>query len=100
MLAGIVQDDLMARIGPEAYEKALESDGVRPMDFTGRKSIVLSNLRDIGFDQPIEENGKDFDANAYIKAKAVFDFCKRGVFSDDSGLVVDALGGAPGIYSA
>ena len=36
MCVGIVKNDLMARVGPEANEKALEKDHARPMDFTGR----------------------------------------------------------------
>lgn len=36
MCVGIVKNALMCRIGPDAYEKALENGGVRPMDFTGR----------------------------------------------------------------
>ena len=57
-------------------------------------------LDDIGFEGEIIEDGKTFEENALIKAKAAFD--KSGIpsFADDSGLEVDALGGAPGIYSA
>ena len=36
MCIGIVKDDLMARVGPDAYEKALEKEGCREMNFTGR----------------------------------------------------------------
>jgi TfoX/Sxy family transcriptional regulator of competence genes len=36
MCAGVVKDQLMARIGPEAYNSAIEKQGCRPMDFTGR----------------------------------------------------------------
>ncbi|MBI1378092.1 MAG: RNA methyltransferase [Frankiales bacterium] len=38
MLCGVVSDDLMLRLGPEAAEHALERPHVRPMDFTGRPS--------------------------------------------------------------
>lgn len=48
----------------------------------------------------VEENGKDFSANAAIKAHAYFQVCQMPVLADDSGLVVDALEGAPGIHSA
>lgn len=51
------------------------------------------------FEMP-EETGKDFAENARIKARAVYEKCGRGVFADDSGLAVDALGGEPGVYSA
>ncbi len=53
-----------------------------------------------GADIEAEENGSTFAENAYIKAKAIYDIFKLPVISDDSGLVVDALDGAPGIYSA
>lgn len=60
----------------------------------------LLSLKDIGFDSDIEETGSTFEENSYIKAKTVFDFCKLPVLADDSGLMVDALNGAPGVFSA
>lgn len=47
-----------------------------------------------------EENGHSFEENARIKARAAFEASGLPSFGDDSGLCVDALGGAPGIYSA
>src|SRR6185437_16495036 len=47
-----------------------------------------------------DETGDSFVANARIKAVAAAQAAKLPAFADDSGLVVDALGGAPGIYSA
>lgn len=47
-----------------------------------------------------EENGSTFEENSFIKAKAVLDTCGLPAIADDSGLMVDALGGAPGIHSA
>ena len=47
-----------------------------------------------------EENGSTFAANAQIKAHAAAAFTGKAAIADDSGLCVDALGGAPGIYSA
>ncbi|MCU0227018.1 MAG: RdgB/HAM1 family non-canonical purine NTP pyrophosphatase [Bryobacterales bacterium] len=47
-----------------------------------------------------EETGDSFEANAALKACAYSRFTNDLVFADDSGLEVDALGGAPGIYSA
>ena len=47
-----------------------------------------------------EENGGSFEANAVIKAKAAFNASGLPSFGDDSGLCVDALGGAPGVYSS
>lgn len=49
---------------------------------------------------PAEENGKTFVENAIIKARAVMEQTGYWAFADDSGLVIDALGGNPGIYSA
>ncbi len=47
-----------------------------------------------------EENGKTFEENALIKAKFAAEFTGLPALADDSGLCVDALDGAPGIYSA
>ena len=47
-----------------------------------------------------EETGTTFEENALIKAKSAADFTGLPAIADDSGLCVDALGGAPGIYSA
>src|ERR1700710_898874 len=54
---------------------------------------------ELGLGEP-EETGKTFRANAQIKAVAAARAAKLPAFADDSGLVVDALDGAPGIYSA
>ena len=51
-----------------------------------------------GFD-PVE-NGNTFEENSYIKAKAAWENTHNWVLADDSGLCIDALNGAPGIYSA
>ncbi len=48
----------------------------------------------------IEENGETFEENSYIKAYGIMKLCGRITIADDSGLEVDCLGGAPGIYSA
>ncbi len=54
---------------------------------------------ELGLGEPAE-TGKTFEANARIKAVAAAQAAKLPAFADDSGLVVDALDGAPGIYSA
>ena len=60
----------------------------------------VASMRDVGFDQEIEENGSSFSQNAAIKAEAVRDATGFAALADDSGLTVDALNGAPGVYSA
>lgn len=65
--------------------------------FTG---VSLSTMREAGFEGDVEETGKTFAENAYIKAKAVCDALGKPALADDSGLCVDALDGAPGLYSA
>ncbi len=60
----------------------------------------ISSLTDVNFDEEIIEDGISFEENAMIKARAVHRFTGKNCFADDSGLVVDALNGEPGIYSA
>ena len=56
--------------------------------------------KQLGFTEEIEETGESFYENALIKAKTVSDALGLPALADDSGLCVDALHGAPGIYSA
>lgn len=58
------------------------------------------SLKDAGIDIEVVEDGDTFEENAHLKAKAVYDICRCPVIADDSGLEVDFLDGAPGIYSA
>lgn len=60
----------------------------------------ILTLKDIGYNDEIEEDGTTFEENALIKARAAFKSCGIVSIADDSGLCVDALDGAPGIYSA
>ncbi|MRJ08648.1 RdgB/HAM1 family non-canonical purine NTP pyrophosphatase [Ornithobacterium rhinotracheale] len=60
----------------------------------------IVSLTDIGFYEEIDETGKTFEENATIKAETIYKSTGLNVFSDDSGLTIQALGGAPGIYSA
>ncbi len=63
--------------------------------------IELLSLKDAGLlDVEIIEDGKTFEENAIIKAKKICEVSGEMVLADDSGLEVDALNGAPGIYSA
>ena len=63
-------------------------------------NVKFISMREAGFNGDPDETGATFKDNAYIKAKAVYSELKRPVIADDSGLCVDALGGAPGVYSA
>lgn len=60
----------------------------------------ILSLADFDEVPEIKETGLSFRENALIKAKTTSDFLGMDAIGDDSGLVVDALGGAPGIYSA
>lgn len=60
----------------------------------------IVSYADVLPDMEIEETGTTFCENAFIKAKAVCDATGMIAVADDSGLAVDALGGAPGVYSA
>ena len=55
---------------------------------------------ELGFHDDVEETGTTFEENARIKAVAVMQACGLPAVADDSGLCVDALDGAPGVYSA
>lgn len=74
----------------KAYEVAQLLKGVVP----------IATLHDIDCTTDIPETGATFHANALQKARYVVDHFKMDCFADDSGLVVNALGGAPGIFSA
>jgi len=60
----------------------------------------LLTLNDIGCTEDIEEIGSTFEENAAIKSKYVYNKYHLNCFGDDSGLVIDALNGEPGVYSA
>ena len=56
--------------------------------------------KDLGLSIEVEENGKTFEENALTKARAFSNAAHMDAIADDSGLCVDALDGAPGVYSA
>lgn len=62
--------------------------------------IKLISLKDLGCREEIPEDGTTLKENAYQKAKYVWDKYKKNCFADDTGLMVEALDGAPGVYSA
>lgn len=74
--------------------KLREAREILPEDYE------LLSSADVGITEDIPETGDSFRENSLQKAEYVWKKCRCDCFSDDSGLVVDALGGAPGIYSA
>lgn len=64
------------------------------------ESIEVLSLKDIGCDADIPETGKTLDENAQQKAQYIYDNYHLDCFADDTGLEVDALNSAPGVYSA
>ena len=68
-------------------------------EMLGGKYEVVS-MAEAGFEGDVEETGVTFYENALIKAKAVADRLGVSALADDSGLEVECLGGAPGVYSA
>ncbi len=62
--------------------------------------VTLLSMKEAGLSMEIEENGTTFEENAMIKARAVFEATGIPAVADDSGLEIDALNGAPGVYSA
>ena len=62
--------------------------------------VELLSQREAGCDFEVEETGTTFAENAYLKAKAVAAATGLAAVADDSGLMVEALNGEPGVYSA
>jgi len=63
-------------------------------------SIELLSLDEINFNDEIEETADTIEGNALLKAKTIYEKTGINCFADDSGLLVDALNGAPGVCSA
>ncbi len=62
--------------------------------------VIIRNLDDFGPIPEVKEDGETFDDNAYKKAAFAAKILGFPALADDSGLVVEALGGAPGVHSA
>lgn len=80
-----------------ATNNAHKLDEVRSI--VGHRMNILG-LRDIGCDEDIPETADTLEGNAELKARYVKEHYGYDCFADDTGLEVDALGGAPGVYSA
>lgn len=60
----------------------------------------ILTLEDVGFYDEVDEDQDTFEGNSLKKAKIVSEFCGKDTIADDSGLCIDLLNGAPGVYSA
>ena len=69
-------------------------------EILGELGIRVISQAEAGVDVEPEETGATFEENALIKARAVMEASRLPAVADDSGLMVDALDGAPGVYSA
>lgn len=80
----------------EAMRKIIKTHGFDAELFT---------IKDVGYDQDVEETGTTFEENSEIKALAIKEFCDKNnivdkiIITDDAGLCVDALNGEPGVYT-
>lgn len=77
-------------------------DKIREIEaITKRFGMEVISMKEAGIPvDDIEETGSTFEENSYIKAKAIWDITGETTIADDSGLEVEYLDGAPGIYSA
>ena len=69
-------------------------------DILSQLGIQVCSEADAGVDVDVEETGTTFEENSRLKAQAVMEASGLPAIADDSGLCVDALNGAPGVYSA
>lgn len=69
-------------------------------EILGELGIECVSLKDMGITVDVEETGTTFLENALLKAKEIYKIAGIPTISDDSGLMVDALSGEPGVYSA
>ena len=92
-----MNDDGKLRVVLATYNAGKIRELAEPMADFGIEVVGLSLFPEIG---EIEETGTTFEENSLLKARAVMEASGMAAIADDSGLCVDALGGAPGVYSA
>lgn len=90
----VPMNELVVTIATRNRHKTQEIQEILGSEFVVRDLSSLDGIPEIA------ENGKTFEENAILKAVAVSQRVDGMVVADDSGLEVDALGGAPGVYSA
>ena len=73
---------------------------VEMRDILSAQGVEVVLESDVGVDVEVEETGTTFEENSLLKARAVMEASGLPAIADDSGLAVDALNGAPGVYSA
>ena len=66
----------------------------------GEYGLEVALQSEYGLDLDVEETGTTFEENSFLKAQAVMEASGMPAIADDSGVMVDALGGEPGVYSA
>ena len=69
-------------------------------EITADMGIEIVSMKDAGCAVKVEETGTTFEENAYLKASAIAKISKMPTLADDSGLEIDYMGKAPGVYSA
>lgn len=69
-------------------------------DILSQLGVEVCSEAEAGVDVDVEETGTTFEENSLLKARAVMEASGLPAIADDSGLCVDALNGAPGVYSA
>lgn len=86
--------DLRLVFATHNNNKAKEIQSIMP------QGVHVLSLDDIGCDEDIPETGETLEENALLKARYVWEKFGMNCFADDTGLLVDALNGEPGVYSA
>ena len=83
-----------------SWRPAITVKPLKSGSFWTTTPVIIKNLDDFGPIPEVEEDGDTFDENAYKKASFAARILGYPALADDSGLVVDALDGAPGVHSA